>query len=177
MTIAAFLGIPGLTDVGYQFFDLDAHSLAARVTIVTDGGDGWYSANVTLPANTSSVRWNSPSVNALAREYFSTVLAPEVGPALADTILKRDWQAVTGEASSSLLNAMRAIRNKWSLASDGTLTIYRENAADIAWTRKVQTDPSASPSMGAQGHGTTGTEIVRRTVVRRGCEIRACGPG
>jgi hypothetical protein len=150
MTIAAFLGISGLVDVGYQLFDLDEHSLAARVTVVTDGGDGWYSASVTLPANTASVRWNSPSVNALAREYFSTVLAPEVGISIADTVLKRDWQAVTGEASSSLLNAMRAVRNKWTLASDGTLTVYRENGSDIAWTRNVQTDASALPIIGAQ---------------------------
>lgn len=60
---------------------------------------------------------------------------------IADAILKRDWTAVTGEASRSVLNALRFLRNKWSIIS-GTLTVTKENDTTTAWTGAVTTNPS-----------------------------------
>lgn len=54
----------------------------------------------------------------------------------ADALLKRDWSAVTGEATRSALNALRFLRNKWSIAG-GTLTVTEEDDATPAWTGAV----------------------------------------
>jgi hypothetical protein len=56
----------------------------------------------------------------------------------ADALLKRDMSAVTGEASRSPLNALRFSRNKWAVAA-GTLTVFKENDSDAAWTATVGT--------------------------------------
>lgn len=65
----------------------------------------------------------------------------------ADALLKRDMSAVTGEAARSPLNALRAIRNKTSIAA-GTLTVTKEDDSTAAWTAAVSTDASADPIIG-----------------------------
>jgi hypothetical protein len=54
----------------------------------------------------------------------------------ADALLKRDMSAVTGEAARSPLNALRWLRNKWSI-SGGTLTVKKEDDTTDAWTGAV----------------------------------------
>lgn len=66
----------------------------------------------------------------------------------ADAILKRDWTAVTGEAARSLLNALRFLRNKWSV-SGGTLTVTKEDDVTSAWTAAISTDAAAVPIIGS----------------------------
>lgn len=56
----------------------------------------------------------------------------------ADALLKRDWTSVTGEAARSVLNALRFLRNKWSI-SGGTLTVTEEDDTTTAWTGAVTT--------------------------------------
>lgn len=67
---------------------------------------------------------------------------------IADAIMKRDWTAITGEASYSLLQALRMLRNKWDTAS-GTLTVRKEDGTTVAWTRALAVDPAAQPIVGA----------------------------
>lgn len=55
---------------------------------------------------------------------------------IADALLKRDMSAVTGEAARSPLNALRFLRNKWSISA-GTLTVTKEDDATSAWTATV----------------------------------------
>lgn len=62
-------------------------------------------------------------------------------------MLKRDWTGMTGEAARSMLNALRFIRNKWSIAA-GTLTVCKENDSTTAWTAAVSTDAAADPITG-----------------------------
>lgn len=62
----------------------------------------------------------------------------------ADALLKRDWTAVTGEAARSVLNALRFLRNKWSL-SGGTLTVTKEDDSTSAWTAATTTNAGADP--------------------------------
>ena len=62
----------------------------------------------------------------------------------ADALLKRDLGAVTGEASRSPINALRALRNKTAVAS-GVLTVTKENDSTVAWTAAVVTTPGAEP--------------------------------
>lgn len=66
----------------------------------------------------------------------------------ADALLKRDWTSVTGEAARSVLNALRFLRNKWSL-SGSTLTVTQEDDTTSAWTAAVSTDASADPITGS----------------------------
>ena len=67
--------------------------------------------------------------------------------AIADAFLKRDWTSVTGEAARSVLNAMRFLRNKWSI-SGTTLTVTKEDDSTSAWTGTVTSDASADPITG-----------------------------
>lgn len=66
----------------------------------------------------------------------------------ADALLKRDMSAVTGEAARSPLNAVRFLRNKWSI-SGGTLTVTKEDDATTAWTATLSTDAAADPVTGS----------------------------
>ena len=68
--------------------------------------------------------------------------------AIADALLKRDWTAVTGEASYSVLQALRMLRNSWN-TTGGTLSVKKEDGTTNAWTRVLSTDAAADPIIGA----------------------------
>jgi hypothetical protein len=63
---------------------------------------------------------------------------------IADALLKRDLSVVTGEAARSPLNAIRFLRNKWSI-SGTTLTVTKEDDATAAWTSTITATPGADP--------------------------------
>ena len=63
---------------------------------------------------------------------------------IADALLKRDWASVSAEASYSVLNALRVLRNAWS-TSGGTLTVKGEDGTTTKWTRTLATDAAAQP--------------------------------
>ena len=60
------------------------------------------------------------------------------------SVLKLDWTGITGEASRSVLNALRFLRNKWTI-SGTTLTVTKEDDAAAAWTGAVGTTTGADP--------------------------------
>jgi ActR/RegA family two-component response regulator len=62
----------------------------------------------------------------------------------ADALLKRDWAGLTGEASYSVLNALRAVRGPWDTPG-GVYTVYKEDGTTVAWTRTLGTDPLGEP--------------------------------
>lgn len=69
--------------------------------------------------------------------------------AIADAQLIRDWTAITGVVPSrSELNALRFLRNKWSVAA-GILTVTEEDDAVTAWTSVISADATASPIIGS----------------------------
>lgn len=63
---------------------------------------------------------------------------------VADALLTRDWTSVTGEAARSALNALRLLRNKYSITGS-TLTVTEEDDATTAWTAALTTDAAADP--------------------------------
>lgn len=65
----------------------------------------------------------------------------------ADALLNRDMSAVSDTNARSPLNALRFIRNKWSIAA-GTLTVTKENDSTTAWTASVSTTAGADPVTG-----------------------------
>lgn len=74
-------------------------------------------------------------------------LASAASNAIADAILCRDWTAVAGEAARSTLNALRFLRNKWSVTA-GTLTVTEEDDTTQAWAGTVSTDSGVDPVTG-----------------------------
>lgn len=66
---------------------------------------------------------------------------------IAEALLKLDLSTITGEAARSLLNAVRFLRNKWSISA-GTLTVTKEDDSTSAWTATVTTDAGAEPIVG-----------------------------
>lgn len=66
----------------------------------------------------------------------------------ADALLKRDMSAVTGESARSPLNALRFLRNKWSI-SGTTLTVCKEDDSASAWTATVTATTGADPITGS----------------------------
>jgi len=67
---------------------------------------------------------------------------------IAQEILKLDWTTVSGEASRSVLNALRFLRNKWSVAA-GILTITEEDDFTTAWSSVVSSNAAADPIIGS----------------------------
>lgn len=66
----------------------------------------------------------------------------------ADALLNRDMSAVSDTNARSPLNALRFLRNKWSV-SGTTLTVTKENDSTTAWTASVTTNASAEPVTGS----------------------------
>jgi hypothetical protein len=97
-----------------------------------------------IKAQTDQLTFTDGKVNANADV---TMDATDLN-AIADALLKRDWNSVTGEAAYSALNAFRMLRNVWN-TTDGTLSVKKEDGTTDAWTRTLSTDPSAQPITGA----------------------------
>ncbi len=83
-------------------------------------------------------------VSLAAPQGISGALETATYTSIADAIFKRDFSAITGEASRSLLNCMRALRNKWSF-SGNTYTVTKEDNTTPAWTATVTTNAAAAP--------------------------------
>lgn len=66
----------------------------------------------------------------------------------ADALLNRDMSAVSDTNARSPLQALRFLRNKWSL-SGTTLTVTKEDDATSAWTAVVTTSAGAEPITGS----------------------------
>lgn len=103
--------------------------------------------------------WKGATAPAMTGDAFARLGAPAgasvsadiaalpTANANADALLKRDWTTITGEAARSVLNALRFLRNKWSI-SGTTLTVTKEDDATAAWTATVSTDAAADPITG-----------------------------
>ena len=68
--------------------------------------------------------------------------------AMADAILNRDWTLVSDTNARTALNALRALRNKWT-APAGTLTVTKEDDTTSAWTSALTTDAAGLPVTGS----------------------------
>jgi hypothetical protein len=66
----------------------------------------------------------------------------------ADALLNRDMSLVSDTNDRSPLNALRFLRNKWSL-SGTTLTVTKEDDTAAAWTATVTAAPGADPISGS----------------------------
>ena len=76
------------------------------------------------------------------------VISAATANQIADALLNRDMSAVSDTTARSPLNALRLLRNKYSV-SGTTLTVTKENDVDSAWTATLTTDAAASPVTGS----------------------------
>jgi hypothetical protein len=74
-------------------------------------------------------------------------LAADAANEIADAILTRDMNAVSGEAARSLLNAIRKLMNKWSI-SGTVLTVTKEDDSTTAYTQNITSTPNADAITG-----------------------------
>lgn len=74
-------------------------------------------------------------------------ISATVANQIADAILNRDFTSVSDTNARTALNALRFLRNKWSIAGT-TLTVTKEDDSTSAWTATVSTDATADPVTG-----------------------------
>lgn len=65
-------------------------------------------------------------------------LAADAVTEIVEALLKYDLSSISGEASRSVLNALRVLRNRVEIAAS-TLTVFEEDDATTAWTAAVTT--------------------------------------
>lgn len=76
------------------------------------------------------------------------VISSATANQIADALLNRDMSAVSDTNARTPLNALRFLRNKYSI-SGTTLTIYAEDDATPKWTATVTTNAAADPITGS----------------------------
>lgn len=124
-------------------------AFGAMTVTITEAENGWYS----LPLSTShtdtagvlTLTFTATGVKQVNLQYrVTTRISDDIPTAVenADTLLKRDWTSVTGEAARSVLNALRILRNKWSITGS-TLTVTKEDDSTTAFTAALTTATGA----------------------------------
>jgi hypothetical protein len=119
--------------------------VAADYTVVSDLGTIQTADHTASIAAIGAKTTNLPSDPA---DQSAVEAAIPTADEIALAILKKDWTGINGEAARSLLNAVRFLRNKWSVAG-GTLTVTKEDDSTPAWTATVTGDASADPITGS----------------------------
>lgn len=133
---------------------------AGTITTVTNltnaptAGDFTATMKTSLNAATPAVTVSDKTGFSLTSAYDAAKTAAQAGNAMtltsgertsiADALLNRDMSAVSDTNSRSPLNALRFLRNKWSIPG-GVLTVTKEDDTTTAWTGAVTTDASAVP--------------------------------
>ena len=95
---------------------------------------------------------------ALTAAYDAAKTAAQAGNAMtltagertsvADAFLDRDMSVGTDSGGRTPRNALRFLRNKWTIAA-GTLTVTKEDDTTSAWTAAVSTTAGANPVTGS----------------------------
>ena len=130
--------------------------VAADVTIASVTGSvgsvtGLTAANLDVAVSTRMAAYAQPTGFLAATFQVGTVANTTDIPtatANADAMLNRDMSAVSDTTARSPLNALRFLRNLWSI-SGTTLTVKKEDDITTAWTSVVTPAPGADPISGS----------------------------
>ena len=127
----------------------------ATLPVESPAGSGIVLVSLSVPEMTAdklSLFWSDPDFEWSDGHYFFDAPVSTVDESyattIADALLKRDWTAVSGEAARSVLNALRFLRNRWTVAGT-VLTVRKEDDVASAWTSTMSTDASAMPVTGS----------------------------
>lgn len=115
--------------IGLVFTHADAAN--SYISVVTDTAD-----LATMAATLATMTATLAAVTSTLSTMTSTLTA--LPNSTAEEILTIDLSGVTGEASRSVLNALRMLRNKWAVVGT-TLTVYKEDDSTAAWTAAMST--------------------------------------
>ena len=121
--------------------------------ILTDTAEiGAAGAGLTALATASALATVDSNVDAILVDTGTTLPATlgalPTATQNADALLNRDMSAVSDTNARTPLNAMRFLRNKWSVAGT-TLSVTKEDDSTEAWTATVTADSGADPITGS----------------------------
>lgn len=136
------LALPGdlASVLGTALTEGAAGRLAAALSAFLDVAAPVFTAESVNQTGDSFTRLGAPAGASIAVDIDALPTAIEN----ADALLGRDLSAVAAPAARSLLNAVRFLRNKWTVVA-GTLTVFKEDDTTSAWTAAVATDATADP--------------------------------
>jgi hypothetical protein len=123
---------------------ITAAATAADFTTEIQSGLATAAAVADLPTNAEL----ATALAAADDAVLSAIDAVPTATENADALLNRDMSAVSDTNDRSPLNALRFLRNKWSLAGT-TLTVTKEDDTAAAWTATVTAAPGADPISGS----------------------------
>jgi hypothetical protein len=123
---------------------ITAAATAADFTTEIQSGLATAAAVADLPTNAEL----ATALAAADDAVLSAIDAVPTATENADALLNRDMSAVSDTNSRSPLNALRFLRNKWSIAGTD-LTVTKENDSTAAWTATVTAAPGADPISGS----------------------------
>lgn len=130
--------------------DHDSVTGLNMITVVATSGNGYSTAkDYHLVITTGTVGGVSVVGEVVGRFTLSRASAVQAAErnAVADAVLNRDMSAVSDTNARSPINALRFLRNKWSI-SGTTLTVTKEDDSTSAWTATVTADATANPITG-----------------------------
>lgn len=154
--------VTGLTDGSFtKRISKGGGTFGAMTVTITEMENGWYS----IPLSTShsdtlellSVTFTNAGAKQVNLQWrVEAKLVDDLNDAItaptalenADALLNRDMSAVSDTTARSPLNALRLLRNKWSVAGS-TMTVTKEDDAATAWTSTVSSDAAADPVIGS----------------------------
>lgn len=127
-----------------------AATLVFNLTGSISGSVGSVAGNV--GGSVASVTGLNPALLDVAvstRLAAASYTAPPTEAEIAAEVLTVDFATLDDTNSRCLLQAVRWLRNRWSLAEGGVLTVYKEDDATTAWTAAVTQNASAQPVTGS----------------------------
>jgi hypothetical protein len=130
---------------------IDAATFAASAITATVLADNAITAAKIADGAIDAATFAAGAIDAsaiAANAIGASELAADAATEIADAILNRDMSAVTDSNARSPLNALRFLRNKWSIAGT-TLTVTKENDSTEAWTTELSSDAGAEPVVGS----------------------------
>lgn len=127
---------------------------AAPGRTLTGFGFPVVAANALTPQQTADAVWDEPAGNhGDPGSTGAALTGSAVDPTeIAEAVLVHDWNTVSGEADRSVLNALRALRNRVSLTDNGdgtgSITVRREDDTAPAWTATCVFNAAGLPISG-----------------------------
>jgi len=133
----------------------DGGAFASISPTVTELANGWYKLALTT-AHTDTLgdlALHIASAGADPTDLVRQVVEDLPGAATyattcADALLDRNMATGTDSGGRTVRNALRFLRNKWSVAA-GTLTVTKEDDSTSAWTSTLSTNAAAVPVIGS----------------------------
>ena len=132
---------------GNGFAADDTFAVFCTLAIDSQNPSGFVGSCTLTPLAKASVATEARLAELDAGNLPTDVAAVPTATENADALLNRDMSAVTDSTARSPLNALRFLRNKWSIAGT-TLTVTKEDDSTSAWTSTVTADAAADPITG-----------------------------